>query len=107
MNQPSSGHSGDASILRAILRSIGRNGEPNLTGDATSSAVGHAHSRSAPTRYGSAPTSPNDVFGSNGAQVANYQLEMNKLLKCNYTGVSNLYWCDATNGRGGEGTPVS
>lgn len=27
---------------------------------------------------------------------ANYQLEMNKLLRCNYSGVSNLYWCDAS-----------
>lgn len=27
----------------------------------------------------------------------NYQLELNKLLKCNFTGVPNLYWCDAGN----------
>lgn len=33
-------------------------------------------------------------FYSSGAALANYQFEMNKLLKCNYTGVASLFWCD-------------
>lgn len=35
-----------------------------------------------------------DLAASEDQQTTNYQLELNKLLKCNYSGVSNLYYCD-------------
>ena len=33
-------------------------------------------------------------FYSNGAQVANYEQEMGKLLRCTYSGLSNLFKCE-------------
>lgn len=37
-----------------------------------------------------------DSLGSaNVDQATSYRHELNKLLKCNYSGVSNLFWCDS------------
>lgn len=39
-----------------------------------------------------APARTNDLISA-----TNYQQELNKLLRCNYTGISDLYWCNTGN----------
>lgn len=92
-----SGGASNPSALKAILRSLGHGAAgdefaPPNRGLWAADYAGQA----APAKYGGASRSLADRFVRDEAQVTKHKLEMNKLLKCSYSGISNLFWCDAT-----------
>lgn len=82
-------NTGSASGL--MMRSTGRN--PKILGPSPAEknrmTIG---GQSLADRLGGSKLAEDGVFSD--ADGANYQQELSKLLRCNFSGVSNLYWCE-------------
>jgi hypothetical protein len=84
---------GEGNSLNAMLRTIGRDLDMARVrlNASRSNAAGNKQQFDEPSAPSARP-----VRSSRGTgQVADPQLELSKLLRCNYSGVSNLYWCDS------------
>lgn len=81
------------------MRALLRNAPDSATSSRLNSRLAALANAQNNARYRyEADAAADSAFLSNGAQVANYEQEMRKALRCNYTGVSNLYWCDPSTG---------
>lgn len=89
----------DSGSLKSILRSRSSSSRGGSYGGADNKLTDDDSINQNNIQYKLAVPDPSrmlDLETQTAGSDEDYKLRLNKLLKCNYTGISNLYWCDSS-----------